>query len=78
MSVGTWRRFHGRFLAEVVTRAQVYRVVISDTASGVSRELPRAFDRLEAAKAAADDAIRRVFSHRCGMETCGLWLQWTV
>ena len=73
----TWRRFHGTFIADIVTTApNVYRVVISNTTSGLTRALPIVYKRLEAAKAGADDFVRRTFAHRCAMEVCGRWIPW--
>jgi hypothetical protein len=77
--MNTWRRFHGDSIADVIgmwpTR---YRVVISNTTSGVVRELPKGFLRLDAAKAAADDAVRHLFAHKCGTDSCGGWLIWSA
>lgn len=73
----SWRRFHGTFVADIVTTApNVYNVVILNTTSGLTRALPMVYKRLEAAKAGADDFVRRTFSHRCGMDACGRWMPW--
>ena len=79
MAIQTWRRFHGEFVADVVaTFPDRYRVVIAHATSGVTRELPKVFFRLESAKAAADVLVRRVFAHRCDIDCCGTWLQWRI
>jgi hypothetical protein len=80
MSFQTWRRFHAdKFTANVVEKGPgSYAVVVWDQASGLVRELPRIFARLESAKAAADDLARRTFGHRCTLEHCGEWLVWSV
>jgi hypothetical protein len=79
MELLTWRRFHGELIADIITISpDVYRVVISNTTSGLTRGLPSAYKRLEGAKAAADDFVRRAFAHRCAMEICGRWLPWSV
>ena len=79
MELLTWRRFHGNLIADIITVGpDVYRVVILNSSSGLTRGLPSAFKRLEGAKAAADDFVRRAFAHRCALEHCGRWLPWTV
>ena len=78
MGVQTWRRLHGDFIADVISIWPAsYRVAVSHAPSGVTRELPKVFQRLQSAQAAADDYLRRTFSHKCGMESCGAWLLWT-
>jgi len=74
-----WRRFHGDLIADVVaTWPSAYKVVISDARLGIIRELPKVYARLEAAKAAADEGVRRRFSHKCRMDSCDGWLLWSV
>ena len=47
-SYSTWRRFHGDLIADIITIGpDVYRVVISNTTSGLTRGLPSANKRLE-------------------------------
>jgi hypothetical protein len=72
-----WRRFHGTFVADIVTTApNAFTVVILNTTSGLRRALPVVYKRLESAKAGADDFVRRTFAHRCAMEVCGRWMPW--
>ena len=53
MGLQTWRRFHGELTANVIAKApHSYTVVVWHEPSGVIRQLPRAFARLESAKAA--------------------------
>jgi hypothetical protein len=79
MPIETWRRIHGDLMADVVALwPDHYRVVVSNVRSGLTRELPRVYARVEAAKAAADELVRRAFGHRCDMEHCGTWLQWSA
>jgi hypothetical protein len=73
----TWRRFHGAFIADIISIGpSVYRVAILNTSSGLTRGLPMVFKRLESAKAGADDFLRRTFDHRCAMDVCGRWMPW--
>lgn len=76
----TWRRHHGEELSAHVIEdvPQAYTVVVSYRSTGVVRQLPRVFTELESAKAAADDLLRREFSHRCSIESCGEWMRWTA
>ena len=80
MSVQTWRRFHAdQFTASVIEKdPRSYGVAAWHEASGIERELPKRFSGLDAAKAAADDLVRRTFGHRCTLERCGEWMIWTV
>jgi hypothetical protein len=72
-----WRRFHGAWVADIVTTApNVYRVAVLNTTSGLTRALPIVYKRLEAAKAGADDFVRKTFGHRCTMDVCGCWMPW--
>jgi hypothetical protein len=76
----TWRRFHGDdFAAHVLQHDTTsYVVAVWHHASGRVRQLERRFRRLESAKAAADDLVRRTFKHSCSMEQCGTWLVWSA
>ena len=79
MGLPTWRRFHGELVAAVIARdTDAYTVAVWHEPSGVCHQLPRLFPRLEAAKAAADDLLRRMFTHKCGVDSCGEWLVWSV
>ena len=79
MSLQTWRRFHGGLIATVIAKgSELYAVAVWDEPSGIIRQLPRVFDRLDAAKAAADHLLRRTFGHKCAMESCGEWVVWSA
>jgi hypothetical protein len=75
-----WRRHHGReFTANVIVKEPcAHTVAVLHEPSGVLRRLPRTFERLDAAKAAADDFVRRSFSHSCTVESCGEWMIWSA
>lgn len=79
MGLQTWRRFHGELVANVISRGtDLYTVEVWHEPSGVVRQLARGFGRLDSAKAAADDLLRRTFSHKCAAESCGEWLVWST
>jgi hypothetical protein len=79
MGLHTWRRYHGELTANVMAKApHAYAVAVWHEPSGVIRQLPRVFRRLESAKAAADDLLRRTFAHTCTVESCGEWLVWST
>ena len=79
MGLQTWRRFHGEIIANVIAKGpDSFTVAVWHEPSGVIRQLPRGFERLDAAKAAADDLLRRTFSHKCALESCGEWLLWST
>lgn len=71
-----WRRYHSSdLIANVLESARrTYVVAVWQTVSEVVYRHPRTFRRLESAKAAADDLIRRNFTHRCTLEDCGEWV----
>ncbi len=73
-----WRRHHGGELtANVILKEPcAHTVAIVHEPSGIVRRLPRTFSRLDAAKAAADNFVRRSFSHSCTVEHCGEWMIW--
>jgi hypothetical protein len=80
MGVHTWRRHHGHALVASVIQQTLdkHTVVVWDTASGNVQNLQKEFQRLQSAKAAADDLIRRAFDHTCTLDACGDWLVWTA
>lgn len=80
MGIHTWRRHHGSELTAnvVVTGPHAYSVAVWQEPSGVVHRLPQVFQRLESAKAAADDLVRRSFGHTCTIESCGEWMIWSV
>ena len=80
MAIHTWRRHHGDALtAHVVEKGlRSYGVAVWHESAGIVRELPKTIQRLESAKAAADDLLRRTFAHTCTIELCGEWLVWTA
>jgi hypothetical protein len=80
MSLSSWRRFHAHgFTANILERApQTYIVAACDEMSGMTRQLPRTFSALEAAKAAADALVRRTFGHRCATDQCSDWAFWHI
>ena len=79
MGLQTWRRYHGELAANVISQGPYsYTVAVWHESSGVVRQLPRAFARLESAKAAADDLLRRTFFHTCTLESCSEWLMWST
>jgi hypothetical protein len=73
-----WRRYHSSDLVANVQQStrRTYVVAVWHTVSEVVYRHPRTFARLESAKAAADDLIRRTFTHRCSLEHCGDWMPW--
>jgi hypothetical protein len=75
----TWRRHHGRDLVAtvLVRRPNAHRIAVWSEKTGVVREPPTVFRRLESAKAAADAHVRRSFDHVCTIESCGKWMIWT-
>ena len=75
-----WRRHHGDDLvANVINREDEPLVVFAwHERSHDVRRHPRTFQRLESAKAAADDLVRRSFDHTCTMDSCGEWTIWTA
>jgi hypothetical protein len=79
MGIQTWRRFHGELIATVIAKGnELYAVAVWDEPAGIIREPPRMFDRLDSAKAAADDLLRRTFGHKRAVESCGEWLVWST
>jgi hypothetical protein len=76
----TWRRHHGRELtANVIVKAPgAYTIAVWHEPSGAARRASRIFPRLESAKAAADDLVRRSFAHSCSLDTCGEWIIWST
>lgn len=80
MTIHTWRRHHGRDLTAnvIVLRVGSYEIAVSHESSGTVRRGPKPFTRLEAAKAAADDLVRRSFGHTCSIESCGEWMIWSA
>lgn len=80
MAIQTWRRHHGDELtANVVENGlSTYRVAVLHESASIVRELPKTFQRLESAKAAADDLGQRTFGHTCTIESCEAWLLWTA
>jgi hypothetical protein len=76
----TWRRHHGHELAAnvIVQGTDSYAVFALHEPSGVVRREWRTFARLDSAKAAADDLVRRSFKHTCTVESCGEWLIWSA
>ena len=78
MGFQEWRRYHGELTAHVIAGLSgSYTVAVSNERGSRIRQLPRAFRRLEAAKAAADDLLRTTFSHKCSVESCGEWMAWS-
>jgi hypothetical protein len=78
MGLQIWRRYQGELTANVIANApHAYTVAVWHEPSGVIRQLPRAFVRLESAKTAADDFMRRMF-HSCTGESCGRWMVWST
>jgi hypothetical protein len=77
-SMIVWRRYHSSDLVANVLQStrRTYVVAVWHTMSEVVYRHPRTFARLESAKAAADDLIRRMFMHRCSLEDCGDWMPW--
>jgi hypothetical protein len=75
-----WRRFHSADLvANIIERdPQTFVVAIWQVATERGSHHARTFRRLESAKAAADNLIRRTFGHRCSFEDCGQWRMWTT
>ena len=75
-----WRRLHdGSLIAEAspVRGMGAWRVCAYPTAnSGEGVTGPQAFSFLRDAHAAADDLLRRHFSHTCRTGVCGRWLRW--
>ena len=71
-----WRRYHGDLLACVRgSSAKGYVIeVISRVTASVSPS--RSYRRLLSAQAAADDLLRKFYSHRCTVELCGRWVEW--
>jgi hypothetical protein len=80
MGISTWRRLHGHDLTAnvIVMPSGSYEVAASHEPSGAVRRGPRAFTRLESAKAAADDLVRRTFGHTCSVDACGEWMIWNA
>ena len=78
MGIVTWRH-HGReFMAEVMIKApDAFAVAVRHEPSGLVRRLPTMRRKLESAKAAADDLIRKPYSHTCSPE-CGEWMIWSA
>jgi hypothetical protein len=74
-----WRRQHGPTItANVSERGGSTALQYRATVWQIGRdtlvcELPRLFTHLQAAQAAADDAVRRRFTHQCDFELCGEW-----
>ncbi|OLB61376.1 MAG: hypothetical protein DMG04_13365 [Acidobacteria bacterium] len=79
MAIHTWRRHHGHDLTAnvIVLPAGSYEIAVSHEPSGAVQRGRKAFTRLEAAKAAADDLVRRSFGHTCSIESCGEWMIWS-
>ena len=75
----TWRRHHGHELAAnvIVNGPDSYTVFAWHASSGVVRRDPKTFRRLDSAKAAADNLVRRSFNHTCKLESCGEWMIWS-
>src|SRR5438270_11469375 len=73
MAIHTWRRHHGHDLTAnvIVLPAGSYEIAVSHEPSGAVQRGRKAFTRLEAAKAAADDLVRSSFGNTCSIETCG-------
>jgi hypothetical protein len=73
-----WRRSHSIDLVANITQvdSRTYIVTVWNTSSDTGCRLAREFCRLESAKAAADDLVRRNFDHRCCLEDCGKWTVW--
>jgi hypothetical protein len=80
MGIHTWRRHHGGELtANVIVKGpDAYSVAVWHEPSGLVRRAPKTFQRLESAKAAADDLVRKGFGHACTLESCGEWLIWSA
>jgi hypothetical protein len=77
--VEIWRRYHGDIVANVIgQKAGVYSVAVWHEPSGTVEQLSRLFVRADSAKAAADDLVRRVFSHACSVESCRQWVIWST
>jgi len=79
MGIVTWRRYHGpEFTANVMVKGpHAFAVAVCHEPSGVERRLPAMRRELQSAKAAADDLLRRSFSHTCSSE-CGEWMIWST
>ena len=76
MALDTWRRHHGPGLvATILEKApSCYSVAVRHDRTGPVRSLPRPFPRLQSARAAADDLVRRTLAHRFMLDACGQWL----
>jgi hypothetical protein len=80
MGIVGWRRYHGReFIAIVMVKGpHAFAVAVCHEPSGLVRRLPTMRRDLESAKAAADDLVRKSFSHTCSLEFCGEWIIWSA
>ena len=77
MGTLTWRRHHGSDLAaQVVQQRESYVAEVSHEPSGAVCRAPKTFANPQAAKAAADELVRRSFGHQCTFDRCGQWMLW--
>jgi hypothetical protein len=78
MALTTWRRHHGpELVAHVLEKASdQYTIAAWHESSRAVERSPKMFSRLQSAKAAADDLVRRTFHHTCTLEGCGQWMLW--
>ena len=80
MGIQAWRRHHGRDLTAnvIVTPSETFEIAVLHEPTGALRRGSKTFTRLEAAKAAADDLLRRSYGHTCTVESCGDWMIWST
>jgi hypothetical protein len=80
MPLRSWRRLHGGDLVGQVDPIPGFGTwgvsVWAEPGSAGRHAIGRRFELLNEAQAAADQAVRQHFNHRCDGHACSEWLPW--